>query len=204
MKKIVLATQNEGKRKELDTLLSGMVDVHSLSNFPDCPDVEETGETFTENARLKAEFVAKYTGLPTLADDSGLVVDALDGAPGVYSARFAGEDKNDENNNHKLMRLLEGKTEQERTARFVCSLVYVDPDGVSIDVLGTCEGRIAHEPKGTNGFGYDPLMYIPHMQRTMAELSSAEKNSISHRNDALKKMKTEWEKRGLLSKGGPK
>ncbi|SDI58994.1 XTP/dITP diphosphatase [Natribacillus halophilus] len=188
---IVLATTNEGKRKELETLLAGTVTVRSLRDYPDCPAIAETGETFAENARIKAEFVAEYTGLPALADDSGLAVDALDGAPGIYSARFAGEDKDDQQNNDKLLQMLERVPWQERTARFICALVYMDAKGTSIQVTGRCEGKIASKPRGTNGFGYDPLMYIPHLEKTLAELSSAQKNKISHRSEALHKMKLE-------------
>ncbi|QQK80971.1 XTP/dITP diphosphatase [Salicibibacter cibi] len=197
MKNIVLATKNEGKRMELETLLAGAATVYSLRDYPQCPEIEETGETFVANARIKAEYVAEYTGFPALADDSGLAVDALDGAPGVYSARFAGEDKDDEKNNEKLLRSLEKVPREERTARFICALVYKDPNGDSIEVEGTCEGEIASEPRGTNGFGYDPLMYIPALQKTLAELSSEEKNRISHRSKALQKMKAEWEASGV-------
>ena len=197
MKNIVLATKNEGKRKELETLLAGAATVYSLRDYPECSDIEETGETFVANARIKAEYVAEYTGVPALADDSGLAVDALDGSPGVYSARFAGEDKDDGKNNEKLLHCLEGVPREERTARFICALVYKDPKGDSIEVEGTCEGEIASEPKGTNGFGYDPLMYIPQLQKTLAELSSEEKNRISHRSKALEKMKVEWGEMGM-------
>ncbi|QQK77151.1 XTP/dITP diphosphatase [Salicibibacter cibarius] len=196
MKSIVLATTNEGKRKELETLLAGAATVYSLRDYPDCPEIEETGETFVANARIKAEYVAEYTGLPALADDSGLAVDALEGAPGVYSARFAGENKDDEKNNEKLLRSLAEVPREERTARFICALVYKDPNGDSIEVEGTCEGEIASEPKGTNGFGYDPLMYIPELQKTLAELSSEEKNHISHRSKALQKLKEAWGRSG--------
>ncbi|QDI91071.1 XTP/dITP diphosphatase [Salicibibacter halophilus] len=197
MKNIVLATKNEGKRKELETLLAGAAAVYSLRDYPDCPEIEETGETFVANARIKADYVAQFTGLPSLADDSGLAVDALDGSPGVYSARFAGEEKNDGKNNEKLLHCLEGVPREERTARFICALVYKNPNGEAIEVEGTCEGEIVSEPKGTNGFGYDPLMYIPQLYKTLAELSSEEKNRISHRGKALQKMKAEWEKSGM-------
>ncbi|AXF55823.1 XTP/dITP diphosphatase [Salicibibacter kimchii] len=197
MKNIVLATKNEGKRKELEALLAGAATVYSLRDYPDCPEIEETGETFVANARIKADFVAAYTGLPALADDSGLAVDALDGSPGVYSARFAGEEKNDEKNNEKLLRSLEGVPREKRTARFICALVYKNPNGEAIEVEGTCDGEITSAPKGTNGFGYDPLMYLPHMQKTLAELPSKEKNSISHRSKALQKMKAEWGELGM-------
>ncbi|MBM7631753.1 XTP/dITP diphosphatase [Geomicrobium sediminis] len=193
MTTIVLATKNEGKRKELETMLQGKVDVKSLNDYPECPDVEETGTTFYENAKLKAEFVSNYTKLPALADDSGLEVDALDGAPGVYSARFAGEPKSDARNNEKLLDMLKEVDDADRTARFICALVYFDAStGKEQAVEGTCEGRILTEAQGEHGFGYDPLMYSPEHGKSLAEMTPDEKNAISHRSHALKKMDELW------------
>lgn len=191
MKKIVLATGNEGKRKEFERMLEGKAEIQSLKDYPDCPEVEETGTTFAENAKLKAAFVAQYTGLPALADDSGLEVDALDGAPGVYSARFAGLEKDDEKNNQKLLNELRDVSDAERTARFVCALAYIDLNKKTEEmILGHCEGTIGREPKGENGFGYDPLMYIPSFGKTLAEMSADEKNKISHRGRASSNYRT--------------
>lgn len=186
--KILLATQNQGKVRELQELLAGEeIEVISLREVPDWEEVEENGKTFAENAALKARVAAKRTGLISLADDSGLEVDALDGAPGVYSARFAGEPKDDEKNNDKLLKLLENVPEEKRSARFRCALVIATPSGEEYLTEGTVEGQILRERRGQEGFGYDPLFYLPDFKQTMAELSIAEKNEISHRAIAFKK-----------------
>ena len=149
-------------------------------------DVEEDGETFEENARKKAETIFRRTGKPCLADDSGLQVDALGGAPGVYSARYAGTNK-DKDNNQKLLSEMEGKI--NRTARFVCVMVLLYGEGKEIVAQGRCEGEIAVAPRGGNGFGYDPLFYLPQFGKTMAELTDDEKNAISHRGNALRSLR---------------
>jgi XTP/dITP diphosphohydrolase len=185
-----MATRNRGKISELKKLLPDIEDVHaeiySLEDLPGIPETEETGVTFLENALLKAGTAADFSGFISLADDSGLVVDALGGKPGVYSARFAGESCNDTDNNQKVLQLLEGIPFNERTARFVSSIAIVTPDGESYNTEGICEGIILEEPRGSGGFGYDPLFYIPELGKTMAELNMEEKNKISHRGKALR------------------
>ena len=186
--KILLATQNLGKVKELQALLHGEeIEVMSLRDIANWEEVEETGETFAENAALKARVAAKRSGLISLADDSGLEVDALKGAPGVYSARYAGEPKDDERNNEKLIKELEGVPEEERSGRFRCALVIATPEGEEFLTEGTVEGRIQKERRGTEGFGYDPLFYLPDFKRTMAELNVSQKNKLSHRAQAFQK-----------------
>ena len=186
--KIILATQNKGKIKELQELLvDEAIEVLSLIDIEDWEDVEENGETFADNAALKARAAVKKTGLIALADDSGLEVDALDGAPGVYSARFAGEPKDDERNNDKLLHLLETVANEERLARFRCALVVATPEGKEFLTEGTVEGQILTERRGSDGFGYDPLFFVPEYSRTMAELTLAEKNRLSHRAQAFRK-----------------
>lgn len=184
---ILLATGNRGKVKELQEMLEKDIKVLSLSDYPGFPEVEETGKTFAENALLKARRAALFSGLVSLADDSGLEVDALKGAPGVYSARFAGEPKSDERNIDKLLSELEGVPEKDRTARFRCSLALVTPDGREYLTEGTVEGIILEERRGTGGFGYDPVFYLPALAKTMAELSLEEKNRLSHRAQAFRK-----------------
>jgi len=186
--KILLATQNQGKIRELQELLVDEdIEVLSLKHIEDWEDVEENGETFADNAALKARAAVKKTGLIALADDSGLEVDALNGAPGVYSARFAGEPKDDERNNDKLLQLLETVVDDQRQARFRCALVVATPEGKEFLTEGTVEGRILTERRGSEGFGYDPLFFVPEYARTMAELTLAEKNKLSHRAQAFRK-----------------
>lgn len=185
--KVLLATQNKGKVKELQDLLSGEdIEVISLGDLEHWEDVEETGSTFAENAAMKARIAAQRTGLVSLADDSGLEVDALHGAPGVYSARYAGEPKDDERNNDKLLKELEGVSEEQRTGRFRCALVIATPTGEEFLTEGTVEGRILNERRGKEGFGYDPLFYLPDFGRTMAQLNLCQKNKISHRAQAFR------------------
>jgi len=187
---IILATRNEGKVRELQQLLSGTgFHVVSLAGFPEVPEVVEDGDTFAANAIKKAQVVATNLGKITLADDSGLIVDYLDGAPGVHSARFAGPGHDDAANNRKLLQLLSGVPEQLRTARFRCAIALVTPDGQVATTHGICEGVIIDEHKGENGFGYDPLFFVPRYAKTFAELDSATKNAISHRGQALQKAK---------------
>ncbi|WP_044894582.1 XTP/dITP diphosphatase [Bacillus alveayuensis] len=194
MKEVIIATKNAGKVKEFQTLFAEKaVKVKSLLDIEDAPDVEETGETFAENAILKAETIANYLNKVVIADDSGLAVDALGGKPGVYSARYAGEHKNDKENMAKVLEELNGVPFEQRTARFHCALAVAIPNQRTVVVEGTCEGYIAEAPTGTNGFGYDPIFYVPEQQKTMAELSKEEKNKISHRANALKKLEKIWD-----------
>ncbi|MGC7869934.1 XTP/dITP diphosphatase [Desulfosporosinus sp. SYSU MS00001] len=186
--KILLATQNQGKVSELQDLLADVeIEVVSLRDLPDWEEVEENGETFAENAALKARAAVQRTGLIALADDSGLEVDALNGAPGVFSARFAGEPKDDERNNDKLLELLATIPEDKRTARFRCALVIAAPEGKEYLTEGTVEGKILRQRRGTDGFGYDPLFLVPELGRTLAEVTLAEKNDLSHRARAFRK-----------------
>jgi XTP/dITP diphosphohydrolase len=159
-----------------------------LLDFPEIADVEETGLTFEENAILKAEAVSRALNKMVIGDDSGLIVDALEGRPGIYSARYAGEPKNDQNNTDKVLSELKGIPEEKRSARFYCALAVAVPGQETMTVSGACEGRILEEQRGSNGFGYDPVFYVPEMGRAMAELSADEKNKISHRANALKKL----------------
>ncbi|MYD62166.1 MAG: XTP/dITP diphosphatase [Gemmatimonadetes bacterium] len=183
---LILATRNQGKRREIQDMLGSEIQVVSLDAFPNAPEVIEDGETFEANAIKKAREIAKYTGLPALADDSGLVVDALNGAPGVYSARYAGEDATDETNNAKLVENLRGIPASHRTAHFCCAMALATPDGRVQTTEATWKGRILTTPRGENGFGYDPLFFIPTHNCTSAELSSGKKNRISHRGQALR------------------
>ncbi|HHV72209.1 MAG TPA: XTP/dITP diphosphatase [Clostridia bacterium] len=190
MAKILLATGNEGKIKEFKKLLEDLpIQLVSLKELDRPPKILEDGKTFLDNAKKKALELAKFSNLLTLADDSGLEVDYLEGAPGVYSARFAGENASDSDNNKKLLQLLAGLPLEKRQARFICCLVIAYPDGNYYVAEGKCEGLIAFEPKGQNGFGYDPIFYLPQLAMTMAELSPEEKNSLSHRAEAMRKMK---------------
>ncbi len=184
--KLVLATKNEGKVKELTKLLAEQdIEVLSLADFPEIEEIVENGETFKENAVIKATEVCMQTGLITLADDSGLEVDCLEGLPGVYSARFAGEEKDDSANNKKLLELLAGVPVEQRTARFKCVVAVADIDCFVYIAEGTCAGIIAEEPRGDGGFGYDPLFYLPEYDKTFAELDLETKNKISHRARAF-------------------
>ncbi|MEK3731448.1 MULTISPECIES: XTP/dITP diphosphatase [Paenibacillus] len=194
---LIVATRNQGKVKEFSHAFAAFgTSVKSMYDYPELPDVVEDGATFAENAYKKAKAVGDALGLPVLADDSGLCVDALNGEPGVYSARYAGEHGNDEENNNKLLAELEKlklgeDTEQPllSTARFVCALVLYDPaSGTKIETEGTVEGWITSEPAGCGGFGYDPLFYLPSHEKTMAELSVEEKQEISHRGAALRQL----------------
>lgn len=193
-KTIVIATRNPGKAKEFKTLFAEKgYDVKTLLDYPELPDVEETGKTFEENARLKAETIAAILQQPVLADDSGLIVDALDGMPGIFSARFAGEPTNNAANNAKLLHELTGVPKEKRTATFHCTLVFAAPNKESLVVEGNWPGEIGTIPRGDNGFGYDPLFFVPEEQKTAAELSDERKNKISHRGKAVEKLKDQWE-----------
>jgi XTP/dITP diphosphohydrolase len=182
---LVLATRNAHKVEELQRILAGSdLRILGLDSFPDAPEVPETGVTFAENAILKARHAALGSGLPALADDSGLEVDALDGAPGVYSARYAGEAADDEANRQRLIAELARVPLATRTGRFRCAIAVALPDGAVEAVEGRCEGVLITEPRGSEGFGYDPLFLLPERGLTMAELPLAEKNVISHRGRA--------------------
>ena len=184
---IVLASGNQGKVKELQAMLANLnVEVFPQSEF-NVSDAEETGLTFIENALIKARHAAKISGLPAIADDSGIEVDALNGQPGIYSARFSGEGATDAKNNEKLLKALNGLPEAERTARFHCVLVYMRhaEDPTPLICHGSWEGTILEAPRGEQGFGYDPLFWVPERQCASAELSKEEKNRISHRAKAM-------------------
>ena len=191
LKKIVIASKNQGKIVEFKKILEPLgYQVYSSVDFPEIDDIEETGSTFRENALIKAKYVAKKTGMIALADDSGLEVEALGGAPGVYSARYAGENASDEDNNKKLLLELQNIGENERRGRYVSALALYDPEKQESEIVeGTCEGIILEERKGTGGFGYDPLFYLPALGKTFAEIPLDIKNRISHRGKALEKLK---------------
>lgn len=191
---IVIATRNPGKAKEFKKIFAEKgYSVKTLLDYPELPDVEETGKTFEENARLKAETIAAILQQPVLADDSGLIVDALNGMPGIYSARFAGEPTNNAANNAKLLHELTGVVQEKRTAKFHCTLVFAAPDKESLVVTGDWSGEVGTIPRGDNGFGYDPLFYVPEEGKTAAELTDDRKNEISHRGKAVAKLKDQWE-----------
>ena len=191
--KVVLATRNQGKIRELSALLAPLgVTVVGLADFPDIGEIPETGDTFLENARIKARAVCRATGLVSLADDSGLCVDALSGAPGVYSARYAGENATDAANNAKLLAALAHVPDPARTCRFVSVVVAASPDGRELAAEGAWEGRVAASPSGEGGFGYDPLFFDPTAGQTAAELTPAAKNARSHRGKALAGLVAAW------------
>lgn len=195
MKKIIIATKNEGKVREFKDFFNKYgIQVQSLLDLSDpIPDIEETGDTFEENAALKAEQIASIYQQPVLADDSGLMVDALGGQPGIYSARYAGEEKSDSKNNEKLLRELEIIPDSKRTAKFICVLAIAFPEGETIFRTGYVEGKIGFEPIGNYGFGYDPIFIPEGYNQTMAELPPEVKNEISHRSHAIRKL-DEWVK----------
>lgn len=189
MTEIIIATKNSGKAREFLQLFTNKnVKVSTLLDYPDLLEVAETGKTFEENAILKAEAIANQLGKVVIADDSGLIVDALEGRPGIYSARYAGDEKDDEKNIDRVLLELEGVREEERTARFYCALAVAAPNKQTITVIGTCEGTILSERRGTNGFGYDSIFYVTKKGKSMAELSAQEKNVISHRAVALQNL----------------
>ena len=191
--RILLATSNQGKLRELREMTRSLdVEILSWQDLPYHPEIPETGQTFADNAAHKAREAARFSGLPALADDSGLEVDALDGRPGVHSARYAGPGASDEERILKLLTELEGIPEQERKARFRCVAAFADPKGPLGDRVhlteGSCEGKILTHPEGTGGFGYDPVFFHPPSGKTFAELAPEEKNRISHRARALEAM----------------
>ena len=193
-KTIMIATGNMGKAKEFEKMFAKAgYQIKTMKDFPELPEVQETGQTFEENARLKAETIANILQCPVLADDSGLTVDALGGMPGIYSARFAGEQKSDASNNAKLLHELTDVADENRTAQFHCTLVFAAPQKESLVVEGIWNGRIARIPRGENGFGYDPLFIVDGLEKTSAELTPEEKNVISHRGQAMKKLDGLWQ-----------
>ena len=189
-KRILFATGNAGKMKEIRMILSDLpLPVVSMKEAGIAAEIEENGSTFEENAVIKARAVMELTGEIALADDSGLEIDYLDGAPGIYSARFMGEDTSYDIKNTALIEKLEGVPEEQRTARFVCAIACALPDGRILTSRGAMEGVIAHEIRGENGFGYDPIFYLPEYGLTSAEISPEQKNELSHRGKALRAMK---------------
>ena len=194
MKKLVIATGNPGKLSEIEEVFKDLpFEFLSLKELGLEISIEEDQDTFEGNAIKKAVEVMKYTGEITLADDSGLEVDVLGGRPGVFSARFAGAEATDEQNNKKLLQLMANIPEEKRTARFRCVIAVAFPNGQILTSEGICEGRIGYFPKGTNGFGYDPLFIVDKYNKTFAELDQHEKNQISHRGVALRKMRKQLE-----------
>ncbi|MCH5202087.1 MAG: RdgB/HAM1 family non-canonical purine NTP pyrophosphatase [Oscillospiraceae bacterium] len=195
MRKFLIASNNQHKVQELNRILNplGINAVTAKKCNVDLGDVEETGSTFAENAEIKALAAFDRTKMPSVADDSGLVVDALDGRPGVYSARYGGVNATDEDKYNKILEEMKNVPESERTARFVSSICLILEDGTKIQVEGTSEGKIAYEPKGTEGFGYDPI-FVTQNGKTFAELTPGEKDAVSHRGKALIKLKDELTK----------
>ena len=199
MTKIILASNNKGKIKEVKEICKDMqVEIVSMKEAGIDIDIEENGTTFEENALIKAEAVMKLTGELTIADDSGLEVDYLHGEPGIYSARYLGEDTSYDIKNNHIIDLLAGVPDDQRTARFVCVIACAFPDGRTITVRGVIEGRIGYEERGENGFGYDPIFYVPEFGCTTAELSSEDKNKVSHRGKALTAMYEELKRENCL------
>ncbi|MGA8179771.1 MAG: XTP/dITP diphosphatase [Desulfobacterales bacterium] len=190
---LVIATRNKGKTREIKDLLKNFpVDIKNLDDFGVIPHIEEDGDTFDENAYKKASFAARILGLPALADDSGLIVEALGNAPGIHSARYAGENATDEQRYLKLLDEMKGKT--NRKAAFECVISVAAPTGAALTYEARCEGVISEEPAGSNGFGYDPVFFYPPFQKTFAQITRNEKNGISHRGKALAELKSEFDK----------
>lgn len=199
MKRMIFATGNENKMVEIREILGDLpLEILSMKQAGIRADIEENGTSFEENALIKAREVCRLAGEMVLADDSGLQIDYLNGEPGIYSARYMGENTSYRVKNKNLMERLEGVPNEKRTARFVCAIAAVFPDGKELVVRGTVEGIIGYEERGENGFGYDPIFYLPERGLTTAELPPEEKNSISHRGNALRKMKELLEKENLL------
>ena len=199
MKRMIFATGNENKMVEIREILGDLpLEILSMKQAGIRADIEENGTSFEENALIKAREVCRLAGEMVLADDSGLEIDYLNGEPGIYSARYMGENTSYRVKNKNLMERLEGVPNEKRTARFVCAIAAVFPDGKELVVRGTVEGIIGYEERGENGFGYGPIFYLPERGLTTAELPPEEKNSISHRGNALRKMKELLEKENLL------
>ena len=194
-KRIVFATGNAGKVKEIQMIMADMgMEVVSMKEAGITIDIEENGKTYEENAMIKARAVAAYTDDIVMADDSGLEVDYLNKEPGIYSARYMGEDTPYSIKNNNLIERLNGVPDEQRTARFVCAIAAVLPDKTELTTRATIEGRIGYEEKGSNGFGYDPIFYVPQFGKTTAELTEEQKNQVSHRGKALELMKEELKK----------
>jgi XTP/dITP diphosphohydrolase len=190
---LVLATRNKGKMREFEQLFNDLpVEIKGVSEFRSFTEFEEEGSTFEEIAINKAKCVSKALDLPAIADDSGLAVEALHGAPGIFSARYAGKSATNGQNNRKLLEKMEGK--KNRDAIFVCSIAISKPNGQVLTYTGECSGIILHEPVGTNGFGYDPFFYYPPLKKTFAQLSVEEKSGVSHRGQAIGKVKNDFKK----------
>lgn len=190
MDKIIFATGNQGKLREIRMILEGTgLEIISMKEAGVTGDIEENGTTFKENALIKAKAVCSMTGMPALADDSGLVIDALGGEPGIHSARYLGHDTSYDIKNNDLIRRLEGVPDEKRSARFVCAIACALPDGRTFTEEAAMEGRIGYEIRGENGFGYDPIFFLPEYGCTSAEISPEEKNRISHRGKALRAMR---------------
>ena len=199
MKQIVLASTNQGKVREVAMMVQDMgIEIVPLSETAFQGEIEETGTTFEENAIIKAMQVAKTLGIPALADDSGLEIDYLNKEPGIYSARYMGEDTSYDIKNQALLDRLDGVEDAKRTARFVCAIAAAFPDGSTEAVRGTMEGIIGHEIAGENGFGYDPIFYLPEYGCTSAELAPEKKNELSHRGEGLRKMRAVIEARNAV------
>ena len=199
MKRLIFATGNQNKMREIREILADLpVEILSMKEAGIEADIVEDGKTFEENAIIKAKTIMELTGELVLADDSGLEIDYLNKEPGIYSARYMGEDTSYRIKNQNLIDRLEGVPEEKRTARFVCAIAAAFPDGRSFVVRGTIEGIIGYEERGTNGFGYDPIFYLPERGVSTAEIPPEEKNSISHRGNALRKMKELLEREELL------
>ena len=199
MKRMIFATGNENKMKEIREILGDLpLEILSMKQAGISADIEEDGTSFEENALIKAREVCRLAGEMVLADDSGLEIDYLNGGPGIYSARYMGEDTSYRIKNQNLIDRLEGVPDEQRTARFVCAIAAVFPNGKELVVRGTVEGMIGYEERGENGFGYDPIFYLPDRGVSTAELPPEEKNSLSHRGNALRKMKELLEKEHLL------
>ncbi|WP_164216882.1 XTP/dITP diphosphatase [Virgibacillus sp. YIM 98842] len=203
MKQILIATRNKGKAEEFKAFFSGYgIKALSLLDLAEeIPDIQETGSTFEENAAIKAEQIANYLSIPVLADDSGLMIDQLDGRPGIYSARYAGDMKDDNANMEKVLNELKTVPGDKRTARFICVLAVAIPGEETIFRTGYCEGSIAFSKKGNNGFGYDPIFVPEGYEETMAEISSEEKNQISHRKHAISHLE-DWIKNEIINEKG--
>jgi len=193
MMTLVIASRNPGKTAEIGDLLADFpINIKNLEDFGPLPPVEEDGDTFDDNAYKKASFVSKVLGLPALADDSGLVVEALGGAPGVYSARYAGDNATDEQRFTKLLEEMKGQA--NRKAAFECVISIAVPPGPALTYEARCEGLIAEKPAGKNGFGYDPVFYYPPLKKTFGQLTREEKSRVSHRGKALRELKVEFDK----------
>jgi len=189
-KKIIIATKNQGKFREILEILKDIdAEFLTLNDFPEIEEIEEDGYSYLDNALKKAGIVCEITGIATIAEDSGLEVDALGGMPGIFSARYAGFNASDADRIAKLLGELKHIPDEKRTARYFCSAVFATPSGGRHVEEGTCEGTILKEPRGSGGFGYDPVFYVPELKRTMAELPLSVKNNISHRGKAIRKLK---------------